>query len=90
MKPVKMTLELYRDTGDIETGEGEVFTMIVVGDYYPGEDGYRSGHPDGWTEDIGHYFEVLSATAPDGEERILTEKEDNEILDLAWERFHNR
>jgi hypothetical protein len=89
MKPVKMTIKLTRDTGNVDTGEGEVFDMVIVGNYYPGEDGYRSGHPDGWTEDVGHDFEVTSSVSPAGDCE-LTEEEWLKVLDLACARFNRR
>ena len=93
MKPVKMTILFSYDSGRIidDVEVGEVYDAVVIGNYYPGDDGIRWGHPDGWEEEVGHDFEVISAKEVGSNRDIeISDEAYNKLIDLAWERFHHR
>lgn len=94
MKPVKMTVEFFYDSREMVDGVevGEYYNAVVVGKYHPGDNGIRWGHPDGWEEEVGHDFEVISAKdAESGKDiDIISERACNSLLNAAEDQYHSR
>lgn len=80
---MKINLTILREVVNAR-GEEDTLTIQTQVIYTPGEDGIWWGSPDNWEDDISHDIEVISATC-NGEAIDLTEKEERELLDLAYD-----